>query len=108
MVTAARRAPVVRPAASEVSTSHALPMLNSAPAPAPWTNRMTNSAGSLSCAKTNASDATADSSAAGSATGRRPHRSAAGPASTSAGTMPTAYTPKRAVSSVSDMSSVTW
>ena len=84
------------------SASQAVPTLNTTPDTAPCRNRQRNSSSTDDPAPRNSSEVTTESSTNGSTTGRRPNRSEAGPASSSAGTSPAAYTPNAPVSAFED------
>ncbi len=79
-----------RPGSPISSPSQAVPTLKTTPDTAPCKNRHTNSSTTDEPAPMNSSDVTTASTTNGSTTGRRPNRSDAGPASSSAGTRPAA------------------
>ena len=84
------------------SANQAVPTLNTTPDTAPCRNRHRNSSGTDHPAPRNSSEVATDSTTTGSTSARRPNRSEAGPASSSAGTSPAAYTPNAPVSSFED------
>jgi hypothetical protein len=79
-----------RPGSPTSSPNQAVPTLNTTPDTAPWRNRQVNSSSADDPAPRNSSEVATDSSTNGITTARRPKRSEAGPASSSAGTRPAA------------------